>query len=163
MAETTLWFDAVLYPHRSLGRRAFTMLMIVLGLVSFAMGMAFLLMGAWPVFGFFGLDVLALYLAFRLNYRSGEVVETIRLTDDELVIGRRERRRNLVEWKFQPYWVRIEVDEPRPHENRLLLKSHGRTLAIGSFLTPEERIDLARALRDALRRQRMALAPAPAV
>lgn len=163
MAETRLWFNAVLYPNRSLGRRGFTLFMVMLGLVSFAMGMAFLLMGAWPVFGFFGLDVLALYIAFRINYRAGEVVETIRLTDDELVIGRSERRRPAKEWKFQPYWVQVEVDEPRPHENRLLLKSHGRTLAIGSFLTPEERIDLAVALRDALQRQRVALAPATAV
>ncbi len=160
MAETRLWFDAVLYPHRSLGRRGFTIFMIVLGIVSFFMGLAFLLMGAWPVFGFFGLDVLALYWAFRLNYRAAEVVETIRLTDDELVVGRTQRRRQVGEWKFQPYWVRVEVDSPGPHENRLLLKSHGRTLAIGSFLTPEERIDLAAALRDALRRQRAGLASA---
>ncbi len=58
-------FSAVLTPHRSLGSIGFLVLMIVFGVISFIAGMAFLLMGAWPVFGFFGLDVLLLYWAFR--------------------------------------------------------------------------------------------------
>ena len=55
-------------------------LMAVFGGVSFITGIAFLLKGAWPVFGFFGLDVALLYIAFRLNYRSGRLYETVDLT-----------------------------------------------------------------------------------
>ena len=62
-------FAAVLTPHRSLGNIGFLVLMIVFGGVSFVSGIAFLMMGAWPIFGFFGLDVLLLYWAFRINYR----------------------------------------------------------------------------------------------
>ena len=63
-------FSAMITPHRSLGRVGFLVLMAVFGAVSFVAGIAFLLMGAWPVFGFFGLDVVLLYWAFRLNYRT---------------------------------------------------------------------------------------------
>ena len=58
--EPTL-FSATITPHRSLGQAGFLVLMLVFGGVSFCTGVAFLLMGAWPVFGFFGLDVLLLY------------------------------------------------------------------------------------------------------
>ena len=56
--------------------------MSAIGGVSFVTGMAFLLMGAWPVFGFFGLDVALIYPAFRLNYRSGRLYETVELTPE---------------------------------------------------------------------------------
>ena len=62
--EPTL-FSAVLTPHRSLGRVGFLVLMALIGGISFVAGIVFLLIGAWPVFGFFGLDVLLLYWAFR--------------------------------------------------------------------------------------------------
>ena len=63
-------FSAVITPHRSLGRVGFLVLMALFGGVSFVAGMVFLLIGAWPVFGFLGLDVLLVYWAFRLNYRA---------------------------------------------------------------------------------------------
>src|SRR5260370_7730407 len=75
-AEPTL-FSALLTPHRSLNRTGFLVLMAFLSLISFAAGVAFLLMGAWPVFGFFGLDVLAIYWAFKINFRRARACEEI--------------------------------------------------------------------------------------
>ena len=69
--------EFVLHPHRSLSPRGFLILMSAIGLVSFVMGMVFLLIGAWPVMGFFGLDVALIYFAFKLNYRSGRLYETV--------------------------------------------------------------------------------------
>lgn len=151
-----VWFDVILHPHRSLSGRGFLIVMIIVGAISFTAGTAFILMGAWPVFGFFGLDALAIYWAFRLNYRSGEVAETIRLTDNELVVSRLRRGDAVGRWRFQPYWVRVVVEELRPEDNRLLLTSHGRQLPVGGFLTADERRSLAAALTDALQRQRVA-------
>ncbi len=74
--EPTL-FSAIVTPHRSLGTLGFVVVMVAVGLVSFAAGLAFLLMGAWPVFGFFGLDVLLVYLAFRANYRAAAAYEEV--------------------------------------------------------------------------------------
>src|ERR1700675_4628061 len=81
-------FSALLTPHRSLNRTGFLVLMAFLSLVSFGPGLAFWLMGAWPVFGFFGLDVLAIYWAFRINFRHARAIEEIRVTPTELHLRR---------------------------------------------------------------------------
>src|SRR3990170_6671037 len=81
-------FRAILHPHRSLGPTGFLVLMSAIGVVSFVTGMVFLVMGAWPVLGFFGLDVALVYLAFRLNYRSGRLYETVDLTPAQLTVTR---------------------------------------------------------------------------
>src|SRR3546814_5288173 len=70
-ARSRVFFDAVLLPHRSLGPRGFRILMLVAGGGACVIGTSFMLMGAWPVTGFCGLEILLLYIAFRLNYRSG--------------------------------------------------------------------------------------------
>ena len=65
-------------PHRSLPNVGFLVLMIAVGVVSFVAGMFFLMLGAWPVFGFFGLDVLLIYWAFRINYARAAAYELVR-------------------------------------------------------------------------------------
>src|SRR5712672_1226308 len=85
-------FSALLTPHRSLNRTGFVVLMAFIGAVSFAAGMAFLLMGAWPVFGFFGLDVLAIWWAFRIYFRHARAIEEIRVTPTELHLRRVSHR-----------------------------------------------------------------------
>lgn len=147
-------FDAVLYPHRSLGPKGFWLLMGAISLVSFAAGLAFLLSGAWPVFGFFGLDVLLMYWAFKASYRSGRLRETVRLTPEALMIERVSPGGRVQRWSFQPYWLRVELDEPPRHGSQIVLASHGRRLIIGAFLSPDERGEFAVALREALDRAR---------
>ena len=145
-------FDVVLQPHRSLSRSGFLILMLALGGVSFIAGMMFLALGAWPVLGFFGLDVLLVYIAFRLNYRSGRLTELVRLTDSALTVRRILPNGRMRDWRFEPYWVRVEMDDPPRTASQVTLSSHGRRLEIGGFLTPEERLELARALWAALAR-----------
>src|SRR5262245_31831490 len=81
-------FRAVLAPHRSLAPQGFLLLMAAISLVSFVMGVMFAAIGAWPVFGFYGLDVLLIYVAFRLNYRSGRAYEMVELTPAVLTFTR---------------------------------------------------------------------------
>src|SRR5260370_30973891 len=83
-----LFFERVLLPHRSLPPRGFHLLMLLLGLVSLAMGIGFVAIGAWPICGFFGLDVAALYLAFRLRYRSARPREVLRLAGGDFTVER---------------------------------------------------------------------------
>jgi uncharacterized membrane protein len=154
-----VFFDAVLYPHRSLPPQGFMVLMLVLSVVSFAAGVSFVLIGAWPIFGYFGLDVLLVYLAFRASYRSARAHEWLRLTEDTLTVERVGRRGERRRWQFQPFWLRVVLEE---HEetNRLVLASHGRELAVGGFLAPAERRNLAAALKEALNRWRRHIGPA---
>ena len=146
-------FDAVLYPNRSLGRFGFHLLMAAIVLVSGAIGAAFVLAGAWPVTGFLGLDVLLLYLAFRWNYRQGRRAEFIRLTGAELVVRCVEPSGRRREVRFDAHWVRVTVDDT---SNQLILGSHGRTMVVGAFLSPEERLEVAKALGAALAEHRHA-------
>lgn len=140
-------FDAVLYPNRSLGPAGFHLLMAAIVLVSAAIGAGFVLVGAWPVTGFLGLDVVLLYLAFRWSYREARRAEFIRLDQDGLTVRRIGPAGEAREWRLEPYWVRVAIDDP---DSRLVLSARGHHLAIGAFLTADERLELARALRTAL-------------
>ena len=154
------FFERVLSPHRSLPPCNFYMLMGLLGLISFAAGVGFVAIGAWPVYGFFGLDVALVYVAFRLNYRTARQSETIRLADDVFSVERvnvRGERRN---WRFHPFWVKVILEERPDTSNRLLVASHGQSLVIGDFAPPATRRELAATLRDALTRWRNSLNPA---
>jgi uncharacterized membrane protein len=144
-------FSAVLTPHRSLSRGGFLVLMLVLGGISFATGMVFLLAGAWPVFGFCGLDVLLVYLAFKVSYRRAKAYEQVTVTPSELTVRKVSHYGRISEWTLNPLWVRLDrVVHAEFGIERLFLVSHGRRLAIAGFLGPEEKASFALALSAAL-------------
>ena len=143
-------FRAVLTPHRSLGPRGFLVFMAALCVVSFGTGLLFFLMGAWPVLGFFGLDVLLVYIAFRLNFRALRVYETVELSTDALTVTRVDPKGREKSWRFNPYWVRLRLDERVGRNSELSLASHGKRLVFANFLTDPEREDFAAALNAAL-------------
>jgi uncharacterized membrane protein len=149
-----IMFDATLRPHRSLEPRGFALLMAAIAGVSFISGLAFALHGAWPVMGFFGLDVAIIYIAFRANYRAADSSERIALSETELTVERYRQGRLIGRWAFQPYWLRINVtDGPQPG---VVLHSHGRSISIGSFLSPDERVGFAQALSQSINELRLA-------
>jgi uncharacterized membrane protein len=150
MIQSTVHFDAVLHPHRSLSPRAFMVVMAVLGTASFISGMIFLLQGAWPVFGFFGLDVLLVYIAFRRNFRDGRLYERVMLTDETLELLRVTPEGGETRLAFQPYWTKVLVDE----RGCLLLRSHGRSTELGRLLVDHEKESFCAALDHALRAAR---------
>ncbi|MBU0725632.1 MAG: DUF2244 domain-containing protein [Alphaproteobacteria bacterium] len=150
-----LYFDATLTPYRSLPPAGFHILMGAVGGVSLTMGVLFLVSGAWPVFGFLGLDVALLYFAFRLNYRSALAREVLRLDDAEMAVERFSPSGHARRWSFQPAWLQVRHDRASEYPSPLVLASHGRSLEIGSFLGQKERTDLADALVAALARQRL--------
>jgi uncharacterized membrane protein len=149
-------FDIVLYPNRSLGRTGFAVLMGAIVLVSAAIGAGFMMVGAWPVTGFLGLDVVLIFLAFRWHDREARRAEFVRLDGDGLTVRRLAPDGSSASWHFEPYWLRVSIEAAGRHDRRLILRSHGRQLEIGAFLTQEERQELARALEAALREQRAA-------
>ena len=147
-------FSAVLHPHTSLGPNSFLALMAALCVISFSAGAAFIPIGARPVFGFFGLDILLIYLAFRASYYHARTHETVRLTENALAVEKTDPNGHTQRWEFQPYWLRVGIDNSTRSGAMLTLSSHGRTLEIGAFLTPEEKRDMERALEVELRRLR---------
>ena len=154
-------FRALLTPHRSLGPQGFLILMSAIGAVSFGTGIVFLLLGAWPVLAFCGLDVALVYLAFKLNYRAARMHETVHLTEAALLVKRMHPCGKEENWTFHPYWVRLSVEENAHTERtQISLRSHGRELVIGHFLSDEEKVEFGNALGRALHAVRRGTASA---
>ncbi len=151
-ADDITIFSARLTPHRSLSERGFFVLMVTVAAVSFAAGLVFLLLGAWPVFGFFGLDVLLIYWAFRANFRTArDVSEEITVTATSLTVRRTGPNGDVQQWTLNPLWTRIDSEsDPEFGMHRLALVSRGENLAIAACLGPQEKRTFAAALRIAL-------------
>lgn len=147
-------FQAVLYPHRSLSPRGFMILMSLLGAVSFVAGICFLMIGAWPVCGFFGLDVALVYLAFKLNYRAGRMREHVEVTPERMTLTRIEPSGRRQRYEFNPYWVRVLFSEEVDGRTSLRLVSHGQELEFARFLNDDERREFAGVLKGALAKAR---------
>lgn len=149
-SEETL-FAARLHPHRSLSPAGFRRLMIGTGIAGLLVTLPFLLIGAWPILGFMGLDVLAIYVAFKWNYRDGRAYEDVRLTPLELKLAKVTAKGARVEWLFNPLWVRLEKRESEDFGlEALALAAREKRVEIAACLDPESRADFARAFGAAL-------------
>jgi len=154
-------FSAVLRPYRSLSPRGFMLVMGALVACSFTAGLAFWSMGAWPIVGFFGLDILLVQFAFRANYRQARAFEEIAVYRDRMTVRRTSARGATSEADFNPYWARIEVERhPEAGVTRVTIASHGKRLDIAGFLGPWERESFVKALSAALAEARAMPAPA---
>jgi len=144
-------FSAIITPHRSLSGRGFLLVMALVGGLSFIDGVFFFLLGAWPVLGFLGLDVVLVYWAFRANYRAAAAFEEVTVTPSELRLRRVSHRGEVAEWTLNPVWTRLDREK---HEEfgllKLFLVSRGRKFPIAGFLSPKERESFAAALSTAL-------------
>ncbi len=150
-ADDAPLYSAVLKPHRSLGRRGFIILMSAMALMSASVGLYFFAIGAWPVPGFCGVDVLALYAAMRLSYRQAKTAEVIRLSRKVLTVRRIAPDGRSAETGLNPYWARLEIDRhPEFGILRIAIVWQGRRLVVGSFLPRNERERFAKEFAAAL-------------
>lgn len=151
MKRETPIFAARLTPHRSLGRTGFIILMAFVGVTCFISGMLFLVMGAWPVFGFFGLDALLIWFAFKMNYRDGRAWEEVAVWKDEVEFRQFSPSGRPTIHQFNPFWTRFRIDR---HDEigitRMALVDRDREVDIGMFLNPLDRESFADAFRHAL-------------
>ena len=155
-SENMRLFSARLKPHRSLNRRNFRVLMLIFSGVSFLATLPFVLLGAWPVAGFMGIDIAIFYFAFRASFRAARAYEVVEVTFSELMVAKINAKGERAEWRFNPVFVRLEGEQ---HEEfgtqRLALVSRGKAVEIASFLGPAAKAgfasDLSRALAEARR------------
>lgn len=147
-------FDALLFPNRSLPNAGFVAVMSVVIGVNLVFGTMFFAMGAWPVLGFCGLDIFLVWLAFKLSYRQGRLHERVRVTDEALWVSRVLPSGHESRWRLDPYWTSLSIRRPIDEESQVKLRTKGRTLVVGAFLSPEERGAFADALSAALARVR---------
>ena len=145
-----LLFRAHLKPHRSLSRQAFRRIMLGVTLFSLTVSGVTFWAGAWPVFGFMGLDVALVYLALHVNYRRGRLSEVLELDEHALTIERTDAAGRRRRWQLQPAWLKVELAQPILPQTPVMLRSHGQSLPVGAFLHPEQRREIAEQLSAAL-------------
>jgi uncharacterized membrane protein len=149
-------FSVIIRPHRSLGPGGFRIVMILVCLCSIVASIPFVVMGFWPVAGFFGLDFLGLYIAFQISFRQGRSFEILELTPIRVLVRKVTSRGLAREWEFNPLWTRLDrVVDDEFGLQRLSLSSRGQHVVIARDLSPPERETLAdsfsRALSDVKR------------
>ncbi len=149
-----VYFDAELRPNRSLSPTGFFLLMGVIAGSIAALSTVYVNLGAWPVLGFFGLDIVLIVLAFRLSYRQGRLTETVRVTAEDIAVTRRFPSGAATSYAVPTYWARVHIDDPVRHHSQVRVTSQGRTLILGAFLSPDERAAFAKALQAALAQAR---------
>ncbi len=148
-------FDATITPHRSLGRNGFRLVMTLVCLASVMSSIPFVVLGAWPVAGFFGLDVLALFIAFHVNFRHARAFERIVVTPLEVLLRKVSHHGREAVWRSNPAWTRLERQEDEDYGVLALnLVSRGQSVAVAGALSPSEREGFAEALGSALARAR---------
>ena len=152
-------FEALLYPRRSLGRKGYTILIAGTAAIVFLYGLVFLAIGAWPIFGFLGGEWLLFWFLFRKHHRGDDRAERIRLYPDHLLFERFDRHGNHTAERLQPYWLNIILERAAEPDNALYLRSHGRSIEVGAFLSPQERRGLANELRAVLQLHRSSPTP----
>jgi uncharacterized membrane protein len=153
-SETELLLDQVLRPSPPLRPRVLAWILAAVAAVNLVFALSFVLRGAWPIAPFLGLDVALLAWAFRASTRAAKREERVTLTPSRLCVARSAPKTPAREWTFNPYWVRVEMDDPPEHGSQLALWSHGKFLAVGQFLAPDERARFAQRLKTALRSAR---------
>lgn len=144
-------FSATLRPYRSLSRNGFIILMILFGGTCFCLGFFYVMVGAWPVFGFLGLDVALLYIAFRSNYYSARAFEEVIVRRDVLIFRRVSARGQIQEISFNPFWVKLDITHDEDDTvTKISVKTQNQKTNIGRFLNPEDKTTFAKAFMAAL-------------
>lgn len=153
--QTDPLFRAELAPHRSLDRIGVRRVAALAAALALVPGTFFYVIGAWPVVGFMGLDVIALYWALTWSLGDRRIREEVALWRDRLLVSHLPRRGGMRRHRFNPFWVRFRVERDRfDRVTALALVSRGRRLEIGGFLGPEAKADFARDFTAALHRAR---------
>jgi uncharacterized membrane protein len=152
-AEPVL-FDATLRPNPPMSARALKLVVGAVAIINLGFGLSFVWRGAWPVTPFMGADVALLAWALNAGRIAARAWERVKLTSESLIIHRQPAKGSAIEFALNPYWVRIDMDDPPTRTSQLTLWSHGRGVQIARFLPPEERLSFARTLRAALHRAR---------
>lgn len=146
------YFDLTLTPNRSLDRRHARWIVLAVGAVMALMALRMYFLGAWLVVPFLAIDVALVAWAFRASYRSGTGCETLRLSDDDLVVRRRSPEGVERSIRLEPLWTRVTLERLAMKQNRLWLVARDTRVSVGRFLSPPEREAIYEVIADGLER-----------
>lgn len=148
-------FAARLTPHRSLSRRGGWFVVALAGVLALIPGIIFFAMGAWPVIGFMGLDVIAIAWAMHASIKGGKQAEQVRLWKDRLELTSIGAKGETSTQLFDPRQVRLVIERDiNERTTGLLLRSGGLDTPVGAFLHPDDLSSFSKAFGSALRKAR---------
>lgn len=154
MNTPAFYMDAVITPNRSLSPRGFALVIGGLALVNLITAAMFLRLGATPIPIFLGLDVLAVFVAFKLSDRAARTAERVQVTAEEVRVRHESLRGARTVWASPTAFTRVAL-ETLGEDNRVRLQLSGHRLTVGAALSPKERRAFGRALEAAVRRARL--------
>lgn len=153
-AEDPVLFEAVIVPHRSLSAAGLRVLLGVVLVASVASSTAFMLLGAWPVGVFAGLELVLAAWLFRLHMRAARASELLLLTPAGLRIVRTSARGRVESRDLPADWMAVRLEERPGRVPALVLQVRGQAVEVGRELGEEAKRSLAEALAEALHRRR---------
>jgi uncharacterized membrane protein len=143
-------FRLVARRNDSLGVRGRRRFFASMAVVSFGIALAWSARGAWMVLPFALVEMMVLYAALLLLERHADDFESITIEGDRLLVERRDRGA-VSRHEFNTYWARLVVTRgPAAGQTGLALRSHGKEVSVGSFLTDDQRASLAGELQKRL-------------
>lgn len=150
-ATARLHLDEVIARKPSLGKRGFFVLIGVLVALNIGLGVVFVMMGAPPVPVFLGLDVLAVWLAFRASYRQGLRRERVQVSADEVRVIREDGDRCETVWASPTAFTRVALQARGNYPPDVVVSLSGKAVAVGRALGPKQRSELAQAIEMAIK------------
>ena len=144
------YLDIKIYPNQSLTPKGFIILMFLITIPAGFIGIAFYLTGAWPVLGFMGLEIILIYIAFKILFYRNKFYEHIVLNNKKLNVFFNKQNKVLKKIELEPTWLQVKIEDIYKNKDMLTLSSHGKKIILGSFLIPEERQVLAKTIRSGL-------------
>lgn len=145
-----VFLDEILRPNPPMSPHALGIVLAIVAAMNIGFAIGFMLRGAWPIAPFMGADVALLAWAFRSSRIAARAFEHVRVTASELFVSRHPARGDPEDVLLNPYWVSVHLEQPEDMPRKMTLRSHGKSVPVGSFLGPRERLSFAQALKAAL-------------
>ncbi len=148
-------FAAKLTPHRSLTPRGRRIVIGIVAVLAAIPGLVLSRLGAWPVIGFMGLDILGVWWALSASGKQDRAFEEVTLWRDHLDIRQVSVNGKEQKVSFNPFFVKLVLE--RDHDERtnaIWLKGKDSDLEIGAFLNPDDKASFAQVFGTALKKAR---------
>lgn len=146
MAASVVNYSSVARPYRSLSARTVAGVVTATALPLLVISTLFALAGAWLVFPFAGLELLLLAGALRYVNRHAGDYQSITISQTQLTVENHQLDRTS-QFVFHPYWTQVVLRPATAGAQRLWLRSHGREVEVGHYLSNEQRLNLAQQLK----------------
>ena len=144
-------YETVIRPHQSLSRDGFRIVMALCCTVSLVTSIVCWRLGFWPIAGFFGLDMLALFVALKVSFRRGRSFEEVAISQLQVVLARVSHRGERHEWRFNPLWTKLtRVEDEEFGLRTLTLISRREHVVVARDASPPQREAVAQGLTRAL-------------